>query len=106
MPVVAQGNNWWIESFHVARGAIADQAERITNHTLERPGVLIGGSATMDHDIVATAVTGLSLVLRETDSSELVIGANVTALQSVFMNDSGGSKTVGETVLILLRKSG
>jgi len=103
MAVVAQGNNWYIESFHVARAAIADQAERATTHTLERAGVLIGGSATMDHDIVASAVTGLSLVLRETDSTELVIGANITTIQSVFMNDSGGSKTVGETVLILLR---
>jgi len=104
LPVVAQGNNWWIESFHVTRASIADQAERATTHTLERSGVLIGGSATMDHDITPASITGLSLVLRETDSTELVIGANISALQSVFMNDSGGAKTVGETVLILLRK--
>jgi len=104
MTVVAQGNNWWIESFHVARASIADQAERSTTHTLERAGVFLSGSATMDHDIVASAVSGLSLVLRASDNSELVIGENMSSLESVFMNDSGGSKTAGETVFVLLRK--
>jgi len=106
MPVVAQGNQWWIESFHVARANIASQAERVTVHTLERPGVLIGGSATLDHDIAPNVVSGMSLVLRNTDDSELVLGSNITALESVVMNDSGGGLTTGETVLILLRKSG
>jgi len=104
MTIFAQGNNWWIESFTVARAAIADQTERSTTHTLERAGVFIGGSATMDHDIVASAVSGMSLVLRSSDNTELVLGENITTIESVFMNDSGGSKTAGEIVLVLLRK--
>jgi len=103
MPVVAQGNNWWIESFTVTRASIADQAERVSTHTLERSGVLIAASATQDHDIAASNVTGLCLVLRATDDSQLVIGENITALESVFMNDSGGARVVGETVLIIMR---
>jgi len=103
MPVVAQGQNWWIESFTVTRASIADQAERVSTHTLQRPGVLIGASATQDHDIAASLVTGLCLVLRATDDTQLVIGENITALESVFMNDSGAAKIVGETVLIILR---
>jgi len=104
MTIVAQGTGWWIESFTVTRASIADQAERVSTHTLERPGVLIGASATQDHDIAVASVTGLVLVLRATDDSQLVIGENIIALESVFMNDSGAAAIVGETVLIILRQ--
>ena len=104
MPLVAQGSGWWIESFTVTRASINDQAERVTTHTLERPGILIGASATQDHDIAPTAVTGLCLVLRATDDSQLVIGELITALESVFMNDSGGAAIVGETIMVIMRK--
>jgi len=103
MVLIAQGSGWHIESFTVTRASIANQAERVTAHTLTRPGVLIGASATQDHDIAASAVTGLCLVLRSTDDSQLVIGENITALESVFMNDSGAAAIVGETVLIFIR---
>jgi len=104
LTIVAQGSNWWIESFTVTRASIADQAERVSTHTLGRAGVLLAASATQDHDIAPTAVTGLCLVLRATDDTQLVIGENITALESVFMNDSGAAAIVGETVLIILRK--
>jgi len=100
------GNSFWIESFTVTRASIADQAERVTAHTLERSGQLLGAAATMDHDIAAAAVTGLCLVLRATDDSQLVIGESITALESVFMNDSGAAAIVGETVLIFMRGTG
>ena len=103
MTIVAQGTGWHIESFIVTRASIADQAERVSTHTLERPGNLLGGSATMDHDLTASNVTGLSLVLRSTDDSQLVIGESITALESVFMNDSGGARIVGQTVMIWIR---
>jgi len=106
MVLIAQGRNWWIESFHVNRASIADQAERVTTHTLERSGVFIGGSATPDHDIAPAAVTGLHLVLRATDDSELVIGESIIAVESVFMNDSGAAAIVGQTVLIFMRGRG
>jgi len=104
LALVAQGNNWWIESFHVTRASIADQAERSTTHTLERAGIFLSGSATMDHDITPASVTGLCIVLRASDNSELVIGENMSSLESVVMNDSGSALVVGETVLVLLRK--
>ncbi len=104
MAIVAQGNNWWIESFTVTRASIADQAERVTTHTLERSGVFLGGSVSQDHDIAANLVTGLCVVMRATDDSQLVIGENITALESVFMNDSGGAAIVGEIVLVIMRK--
>jgi len=103
MPIVFQGTGWHAESFIVTRASIADQAERVSTHTLDKAGIFIGGSATMDHDLAASAVTGLSLVLRATDDSQLVIGEDVTALESVFMNDSGGAAVVGETVMIFVR---
>lgn len=103
MPISFQGTGWHAESFVVTRASIADQAERVTTHTLERPGVLIGANATMDHDIAASLVTGLCLVLRATDDTQLVIGEDITALESVFMNDSGAAAIVGETVMIYIR---
>jgi len=101
--IFSKGNIFWIESFTVTRASIADQAERVTTHTLERAGQLLGASVSMDHDIAASAVTGLCVVLRATDDSQLVIGEDITALESVFMNDSGAAAIVGETVLIFMR---
>ena len=103
MVLIAQGAGWWIESFTVTRASINNAAERVSTHTLTRAGVLIGASATQDHDIAASAVTGLCLVLRSTDDSQLVIGEKITALESVFMNDSGSAAIVGETILIFMR---
>jgi len=97
------GNMFWIESFTVTRASIADQAERVSTHTLARQGQLLGACATMDHDIAATLVTGLNLVLRATDDSQLVIGEDIIAVESVFMNDSGAAAIVGETVLVFMR---
>jgi len=101
--IFSRGNIFWIESFTVTRASIANQAERVSVHTLERAGQLLGACATMDHDLAASAVTGLSLVLRATDDSQLVIGEDITALESVFMNDSGAAAIVGQTVLIFMR---
>lgn len=101
--IFSRGNIFWIESFHVARANIANQAERVTIHTLERQGQLLGACVSMDHDLAASAVTGLNVVIRSTDDSELVIGEDIVALESVFMNDSGAGAIVGETVLIFMR---
>jgi len=106
MTLIAQGNNWWIESFTVTRNDILANAERVTVHTLERAGVFLGACATMDHDIAPNAVTGLSLVVRNTDDSQLVIGQDLTALESVFMNDSAATRVVGEIVLVFMRGRG
>jgi len=103
MTIVFQGTGWHCEAFTVTRASIADDAERVTVHTLERPGRLLGGSATQDHDIVASAVAGLCLVLRSTDDSQLVIGEAITGVESVFMNESGASAIVGETVMVWIR---
>jgi len=103
MAIVAQGIGWWIESFDVARASIASNGERTTNHTLERAGVFIGGCATEDHDIDSNLVIGLDLALRNTDTTQLVIGQNLTEIQSVFFNDGGAAKIVGEHVLVFLR---
>jgi len=101
--IFSQGNTFWIESFTVTRASIADQAERVSTHTLARSGILLGACATQDHDIAAAAVTGLVLVLRATDDSQLVIGEDISALETVFMNDSGAAAIVGETVLVFMR---
>jgi len=106
MTLVYDGTNFWIESFTVTRASIADNAERVSTHTLERSGFLLGAAATQDHDIAATAVAGLVLVLRATDDSQLVIGERITALESVFMNESGAAAIVGETVIVFMRGSG
>jgi len=100
------GNTFWIESFSVTRASIANQAERVTTHTLERSGRVMGVSVSMDHDLEANLVTGLSLVLRATDNTQIVIGEQVTALESVFMNDSGAAVIVGENILVFMRGSG
>jgi len=104
MVIVAQGTGWWIESFIVPRASIDSNLERTTIHTLERPGVFIGGSVTPDHDIDPNLVIGLHVVLRRTNDAQLTYGLKISALESVFMNDGGAAKIVGEMVLVFLRK--
>lgn len=103
--IYSVGNIFWIESFTVPRASIGNQAERVTAHTLERSGQLLGAVATPDHDIAASAVTGLELVVRSLDDSELVIGESITGIETVFMNDSGAAAIVGETVIVFMRGS-
>jgi len=100
------GNSFWIEVFTVTRASIADQAERVTTHTLEKSGQFLSACATPDHDIAASAVTGLELVVRASDDSQLIIGESITALESVFMNDSGAAAIVGEIVIVFMRGTG
>jgi len=103
MVVVAQGNNWWIESFTVTRLSVANGAQQGTTHTLERSGVFLGGSTTLDHAAAAT-VGSVSTALRNTDNTQLSIGENLTAIQSIMSNDSGGALTIGVIVIVFLRK--
>jgi len=102
MTVVAQGTNWWIESFTVTRAALLDGNTRVSQNTLERPGVFMGGSICLDHNIADTGA--MSVGLRNTDNSQLEIGDNVTIIASYVANNTGGSRTIGEIVVVFLRK--
>jgi len=104
MTLIAQGNNWWIESFTVARASIATVTIRETTHPLERAGVFLGANATMDHDLAIGEANAINLCIRNTNDSELTIGQNITALESVVSNAEGGARIVGEHVLIFMRK--
>jgi len=101
--IFSKGNIFWIESFHITRAAIADQAERVSTHVLERAGQVLGVTATMDHDLAPAVVTGLSLSCHSLDNSQIVIGENIVSFRTVFLNDSGAAVTVGENVLIFMR---
>jgi len=104
MAIIAQGNNWWIESFIVTLASVADTANRITTHTLERSGVYLGHTLTVLNTAITTAQAGLNGFARNTDNSQLQIGQNITALETLVLNDSGGAASMGETLLVFLRK--
>ena len=104
MTVVAQGNNWYIETFDITRSALA--ATTTSGHalTLERPGVFLGGTAVIDADVTNADSETISLILRNTDNSFISFGSNITALELIRNNSSAGSVTFGAHVTIFLRK--
>jgi len=104
MVIVAQGNGWWIESFVVTPAAVADQAARTTTHTLERAGVYLGSTTSIDHTTSAPSSAGLTMIVRATGGEQLTIGQNIEALNSLILNDSGASSVIGETIMVFLRK--
>jgi len=101
MVVVAQGNNWWIESFTIARAALTDNNLLITVLTLGRAGIFLGGSSTLDHS--DSNMGGVSTAIRNTDNSVLAIGDSLTDFDCVISNNAGSTKTMGAQVFMLLR---
>jgi len=104
LTVIAQGNQWWIETFVVARAAIANQAVRDTTHTLGRSGAFLAGGATLDSNIAAADSTGILLSMRKAGGAALVVGDEMITFETRVGNDSGSSSTVGEFAWVLLRK--
>jgi len=106
LTIVAQGNNWWIESFVVTAAAIADQAARTTTFTLERPGIYLGAALTEFHNASIANSGGISTIFRNTANLQMFIGDFVTQVRTVVINDTGAALTIGETVTVFLRKRG
>jgi len=103
MTVVAQGNNWWIESFDVPRATVLSATVRQTALTLERVGVFLGGSATFDLDL-AVNDANITLAIRNSDDTVLVIGQDLSAFECVMINNEGANRTCGAHVIIFMRK--
>jgi len=103
MTITMQGNGWHVETFDVTRGSIDNQVARVSPHTLDRPGVFVGGSATMDHDLAVGATAGISVAIRATDDTQLAIGEDITAFETVIFNDSGLTAIVGAKVMVFIR---
>lgn len=102
MVVVAQGHGWWIESFSITRVSVAAGAQLVTTHTLERPGVFVAGSATLDHNEGAT-VGLVTAAMRDVDNTQLFPGENVVAIETILSNGSGGALAVGLDLLVIIR---
>jgi len=98
--IFSLGNIFWIESFDVARATVATTNSRITTHTLERQGQLLGIVATMDLDVVDGAQ---SVMVRNVDNTVLSIGDSIANFETVLANDAGEDSEMGAHVVVFMR---
>jgi len=103
MTLVAQGNGWHIESFVVARASIAAGLSRSTTHTLTRPGVFIGGSATLDMNLTSEVVDEIALEFTDSDGTQLELGQDVSAVATEVWNSDASAAIVGEMCFVFVR---
>jgi len=108
MTLIAQGNNWWIESFDFARANLATGSATTTALTLERPGTYLGCGATMDIPPTETIaeIADISVSCRNIDDSELTIGDTITGIELLRTNNNANGVTFGVHVLIFMRGTG
>ncbi len=106
MTLIAQGANWWIESFTVARTNIVAGAERITAHNLERSGVFLGACVTIDHAVTVSNASLLNVTIRNIDNSSLVVGQALSTFETVVSNGTVNLLGLGEIVLVFMRSRG
>ena len=105
MTLVLQGNGWYMETFVVVMAAVADQAARVTPHTLERPGIYIGHSITQQDNASPANTTGLANpIARNISNNQLLVGQKLQNFETVVRNDSGMSVDMGETCIMFLRE--
>jgi len=108
MTIIEQkGGNYWIESFAVARASVGAAATVDTDITLERPGVFLGGSVSLDSALLFSDVDQTNLSLQVGGSNNaLTIGAEITQVRLRRYNGSAGALIFGAYILVFMRKKG
>ena len=106
MVVVANFGRFWIEEFQITSVSLATVTNRVSAHTLEKPGIFMAGGATIIGGIGGSIFGLASVAIRNTDNTDLVAGDDITAFESIVSNGSAGSLTLGQNVWIMLRKKG
>jgi len=100
--IYSVGNLFWIETFTVPRTSVADSTVLVTAHTLERGGIFLGGTITLDHAVTNNA-GACSAAIRNSDDSVLAIGQDLTAFESSLASDSGSAVVMGAQITIFMR---
>jgi len=106
MVLISQGNNTWIEAFNVPIAAIADQASRVSVHVLTRAGTFLGCSVMINHTTAVSTSSGLMAFARHINNDQLLIGDALTTFETVAMNDSSTTVSIGEMILVFMRSRG
>jgi len=101
MVIASIGNQTWIETFHIARGNVSTGSTSSATHTLERPGVFIGGSASPDAN--SSQADGIYTVLSKDATTQLLIGDQISSVLTIRANDSGSTRTFGVHVVLMMR---
>jgi len=101
--IFQKGGNFWIESIVVARASIGSSTLD-TDINLERAGRFLGGSVTLDADLVEGNMERIqtSLEVGGTNNS-LTFGLNITQIRLKRYN-AGGAASFGAYILIFMGK--
>jgi len=99
------GEEFWIESIIVPRTTILAAASLTTDSTLERAGVFLGSSGTLDGNEAVTVTPDVALTVKRTTGGQLTIGLNITAVRSQIQNNDAGSVLMGAKILVFMRKN-
>jgi len=107
MTIISQkGGNFWIESFLVPRTSISATDTIDTTHTLERSGIFLGCSSSLDNVLGFADAVFLNSVLRNVDNSQLTFGQFITQIESSMTNDKTSAIISGIHIIVWMKKRG
>jgi len=102
MPKIYDLGEFWIESFVIARAAIA-QGLVDSDQTLSRAGFFVGASMVLDGDLSEAERLDVGLQISDTADTELTYGEEITQVRIKLSNNNAGARTFGAKVIIFLR---
>jgi len=109
MTIIEQkGGNYWIESFVVARATVGSGTgeELNTDINLERPGVFLGCSVSVDSALAASSMDQVQTSLQVGGSNNtLTFGLEITQIRLRRYNASS-DVIFGAYILVFMRKNG
>lgn len=105
MTIIFQnGNEFWIESFTVARATIT-QEEVDTDFTLERAGFFLGASLTLDHDLGFASADDVAGSIEDLDNSQLLYAQRMSQIRVHLSNASSSGRIFGANLIVYMRGS-
>jgi len=104
MTKVFDVGDFWIETFNFDRVNLIN-ASQTDDVTLDKPGRIVGISASIDSDETPPAdARNLSVLCKQTDDSEISYGDALTQLRIYRANSSGMATDVGAHIIVFLKK--
>lgn len=104
MVVILDLGDFWIETFIVARAAIAANTVSGAQVILTKAGRFVGGSVSLDTNFAASTDDISCSMATDPANAEITYGLALTAIQVKRVNNTAAPITFGVKVVLFLRK--
>jgi len=103
--IFEKGDLFWIEVIHITQSSVAATSTRVEDVTLDRAGVLLGYSASLNtSSTTSNALGDLGIQLTEGGGqTQLLFGADIIDVRCRMVNNSAGGVNIGASIILLMR---